>query len=132
MGIKIRVVDKLIYKVVASMLVRRSEYEEYKLVVGDTLPTLEFELINDDETPFNTTGCTFKFYFRKYGDVAVKNAGHETCTVTDIANGKVKYEWQTGDLSVEGAHYGELELTKAGKSLTIGRSLRFDIRDQLE
>jgi len=75
---------------------------------NDTLPSLEATLKYSDGTAIDLTGATVKFYMAKPDGTVVINA---TATIVDAVNGKVRYEWQQGDLSEEGRYHAEFEIT---------------------
>lgn len=131
MAIIVPIYTQIKYKV-CPMLTRRSEFEEYPLVCGDTLPRLDFALTNEDETPYDLTGWNVNFYFRKagYGEIA-SNLGHTQCVIDDAVSGSCHYDFQDGDIVSDGTHFGELELSQGDRRVTVPYSFRFMARAPL-
>lgn len=74
---------------------------------NDTLPNLEAQLIDADGTPLNLELCGV--WFRMvYGRQMMKV--NRSATITDMANGKVKVEWQDGDTDTPGLYRAEFEI----------------------
>jgi len=127
-----RVYDSYKVRPVVDALNRRREVEEFPLVVGDTLPYLDFSLIDEDENPYDLTGHTVKFYFKKYGLGYHSNSSTE-CDIVEAVSGTCRYSWSEGDIEEPGLHVGELELTTQDhKKLSMPYVVRFRVRDQLE
>ena len=98
-----------------------------KLVVGDTLPELNFTLKDsntaaagktldaDDSTtwaPVNLTNSTVRFRIREVGSTSVLST--ITGTVTSAANGQVTVAFPSGTWTTSGTFEGEIEHTTSG------------------
>lgn len=80
---------------------------------GDTSPAIEYQLQNAKGHAIDLTGFNdVEFHFRKEGvdSVKVNDDTDGNVTVTDPANGKVKYEWREGDTDEDGDHIAEWEV----------------------
>jgi len=75
---------------------------------GDTQPTLRRQLQDGDGNPINLTGATVRFYMQSKDGTQLVNAG--SCTITDVANGWIEYDWQSGDTDTAGFHRAEFEV----------------------
>lgn len=132
MTITYRVRDSLNIAAVVDDLNRQSEFEEFPLTIGDTLPRLNFHLITIDEVPYDLTGCTVKFLFKRYDEYYAHNE-HQECVITDAVSGMCSYDWSDDDIAVAGMHSGELELIRSdNRKLTITYPLRFNVRAKLQ
>lgn len=81
---------------------------------GDTSPSIEYQLQDDNGDPVDITGYQdVEFHFRKedVDSIKVNDDTSGNVSVTDAANGKVKYEWQTGDTDQSGRHVAEWQVT---------------------
>jgi len=80
---------------------------------GDTSPAIEYQLQDGDGNAIDLTGYNdVEFHFKKAGNsqVKVNDNTNGNVTVTDAANGKVKYDWQSGDTDEAGDHIAEWEV----------------------
>ena len=101
-----------------------------KIVQNDTRPPLEFTLTQDG-APVNLTGCTVRFYMKDAVSGSTKISG-ATCTVTDAANGKCRYDWTGTDTNTVGTYLGEVEVTFGdGKIQTGYKQISIIIRDDI-
>jgi hypothetical protein len=97
---------------------------------GDQLPFFTATLTDEDGIR-NLSNSTVSFKYR------LKNGGAVTsgdATVNDATNGKVQYEWTTGDVSGAGIFYGEFEEYVSGSRVLTwprDRHLLFEIIDDL-
>lgn len=83
---------------------------------NDTLPNLEAQLLDHNGAPINLDLCGVRFHMNEL----YKNIINRTASITDIANGKVKFEWQEGDTSKTGTYYCEFEINMPdGKIITV-------------
>lgn len=92
-----------------------------EMVRGDTRPTLEFAVKDQNGVAINITGSTPRFRIRRRGQTAVLVT--RVCTITDGPNGKCQFAWAAADwiagaLDAKGHYDGELEVTFS--DLTIG------------
>lgn len=131
MSILIRITERARYVMIVNKITRRGEFEEYPLVTGDTLPMIDFLVENEDETPFNLTGWTPKFYLKKAGLESVVNLTHPECVIDTAVSGTCHYEFDDHDLLKEGIHFGELELVNGEQKIKIPYSIRFNVRTGL-
>jgi len=80
---------------------------------GDSGNDFAVQLIQSDGTPKNLTGYTVKFKMWTQGYKStpkIDAAG----TVTDAANGLVKYTFAANDLNTVGRYLGEFQIEKTG------------------
>jgi len=118
-----------------------------KLVVGDTLPELNFTLKDsnaaasgftldvEDETtwaPINLTGATVKLRIRQVGSTTILST--ITATITSAANGTCALTFPTGTWTTAGTFEGEIEHTKAGSGgiQTVQDFIKFKVRDDFD
>lgn len=132
MTITFRVYDNYKVRPVVDDLNRRAEYEEFPLVVGDTLPYVDFQLLNEDENPYNLTGHHVNFYFKKFG-LGYNHNVNTACEITEAVSGMCRYGWGALDIQKSGLHSGDLEITRAdGRKLSMPNIVRFNVRDKNE
>lgn len=82
-------------------------------VQNDTGPDEQFTITRDGAV-LNITGYTVKFGIKSLLTGTITNAAHQTCTITDAANGVCKYRFVVGDLPDAGGDYEcDLQLTDA-------------------
>ena len=83
--------------------------EKHALAVGDTLTPLGCQLKQLGTTgtlaAVNLTGLTVKFTLVDSTGTVIVNEATTGVTVTDAANGKVQYDFQTGDVDTAGTYY---------------------------
>jgi hypothetical protein len=87
------------------------------MVSGDTRPTLEFTVKDDNGTVLSLSLATGIFRIRKVGTTAVLIS--RAVTITDAPNGKCQFawlatDWNAGVLDAAGNYDGELEITFSG------------------
>lgn len=82
---------------------------------GDTLPFIEATLRSENGTPVNLAGATVLFKMKKPGSNAVLI--NRACTITDAANGVVRFAWQAGETDTIGNYSAEFEATFFGGSV---------------
>ena len=84
--------------------------ETHRISVGDTLTPLACQLKQRDANgtlaAVNLTGLTVKFTLVNSAGTKVVDEGTTGVTVTDAANGKVQYDFQTADVATAGTFYG--------------------------
>lgn len=84
---------------------------------NDTLPNLEAQLLDNNGASINLDLCGVHFHMVNYKGVEKIN---RPATITNIATGEVKVEWQTGDTSEIGTYKCEFEVNMPdGKVLTV-------------
>ena len=117
-----------------------------KLVVGDTLPELNFTLkdsntaaagktldIEDNTTwaAINLTGSTVRFRIREVGSTSVLST--ITATVTSAANGQLTVAFPSGTWTTSGTFEGEIEHTTSGGGIqTVQDLIKFQVRDDFD
>jgi len=90
---------------------------DFKMKRGDQSPAIKYQLQDDQGKPVDITGFQeVRFLMRPGGDSPLKvdadtNSG---VTVTDAANGVVKYEWGSGDTDTSDGFKAEWEVTYSG------------------
>lgn len=79
---------------------------------GDTSPALKAQCQNNEGNAKDISGGSVQFHFKEQG--GTETIIDTSATITDGANGKVKYQWQTEDTNITPAVYeGEFEVTYA-------------------
>ena len=117
-----------------------------KLVVGDTLPELNFTLKDsntaaagktldaDDSTTWaavNLSGSTVRFRIREVGSTSVLST--ITATVTSAANGQLTVAFPSGTWTTSGTFEGEIEHTTSGGGIqTVQDLIKFQVRDDFD
>jgi hypothetical protein len=106
----------------------------FDFVEGDTLTTIKSQLVDEDTgIVLDLTGgsAAVRFVFRRPGDGAWSIPVDRALTVTDAANGKVEYQFLTGEL-LPGLMRLEASASLAtGKTITTKRFTEFTIRPRL-
>ena len=117
-----------------------------KLVVGDTLPELNFTLKDsntaaagktldaEDSTTWaavDLSGSTVRFRIREVGSTSVLST--ITGTVTSAANGQVTVAFPSGTWTTSGTFEGEIEHTTSGGGVqTVQDLIKFQVRDDFD
>ena len=117
-----------------------------KLVVGDTLPELNFTLkdsnaaatgktldAEDSATwaPVDITGGTVKLRIREVGETTVLST--ITMTITGASSGECKTIFPSGTWTASGTYEGEIEFTKSnGGVQTVHDLVKFVVRDDFD
>lgn len=117
-----------------------------KLVVGDTLPELTFNLkdsnsaasgatldVEDSTTwaPVNLTGGSVKLRIREVGKTTVLST--ITATISAPSSGTCTLIFPSGTWSTAGTFEGELEFTKSdGNIQTVQDLIKFKVRDDFD
>jgi len=117
-----------------------------KLVVGDTLPELTFNLkdsnsaasgatldVEDSTTwaPVNLTGGSVKLRIREVGKTTVLST--ITATISAPSAGTCTLIFPSGTWSTAGTFEGELEFTKSdGNIQTVQDLIKFKVRDDFD
>lgn len=87
----------------------RSPFDKVLRLSKDaTLPALEFQLFDDDAV-VDLTGGTATFSMDDEAGTAKVN--NQSATLTDVLNGKGKYEWAAVDVDTEGEFVGVFVVT---------------------
>ena len=117
-----------------------------KLVVGDTLPQLNFTLKDsnsaasgktldpDDSTtwaPVSLSGATVKLRIREVGKTTVLST--ITASITDASAGTCAVVVPTGTWTAAGTYEGEIEHTTSGGGIqTVQDLVKFKVRDDFD
>lgn len=117
-----------------------------KLVVGDTLPELNFTLKDsntaasgytlDEENSttwaaIDLTSGTVKLRIREVGGTTV--ASTITATIVDATNGQCTVVFPSGTWTTAGTYEGEIEFTKSdGNIQTVQDLIKFKVRDDFD
>jgi len=117
-----------------------------KLVVGDTLPELNFTLKDsntaaagktldaDDSSTWaavNLSGSTVRFRIREVGSTSVLST--ITATITSAANGQLTVAFPNGTWTTSGTFEGEIEHTTSGGGIqTVQDLIKFQVRDDFD
>ena len=117
-----------------------------KLVVGDTLPELNFTLKDsntaaagktldaDDSITWaavNLSGSTVRFRIREVGSTSVLST--ITATVTGASTGQVAVAFPSGTWTTSGTFEGEIEHTTSGGGIqTVQDLIKFQVRDDFD
>ena len=117
-----------------------------KLVVGDTLPVLNFTLkdsntaasgatldAEDSDTwaPINLTGGTVRLRIRKVGSTTISST--ITCALVSAANGTCTCTFPSGTWTASGTYEGELEYTTSASAVqTVQDLIKFVVRDDFD
>lgn len=105
------------------------------MVKGDTRPTLEFTVRDENGTIIAITGATPRFRIRRKGSTTVLVT--RVCTVTDGPGGKCTFDWaaidwNAGTLDASGWYDGELEVTFSDATIgTVFQIVEIYVRDQV-
>lgn len=89
--------------------------KEFKIKQGDTRPSLEVQLLDENRQPRDlqtATGVSFHMKDVDTQDIVVE----DTATIIDEDDGKVVYEWSEGDTDISGLHEAEFEVEYSGSS----------------
>ena len=117
-----------------------------KLVVGDTLPELNFTLKDSNAAatgktldaadsatwaPIDITGGTVKLRIREVGETTVLST--ITMTITGASSGECKTIFPSGTWTASGTYEGEIEFTKSnGGVQTVHDLVKFVVRDDFD
>ena len=117
-----------------------------KLVVGDTLPVLNFTLKDsntaasgatldseDSDTwaPIDLTGGTVRVRVRKVGSTTISST--ITCALVSAANGTCTCTFPSGTWTAAGTYEGEIEYTTSSSAIqTVQDFIKFVVRDDFD
>jgi hypothetical protein len=90
---------------------------DFYIKQGDVLPVITTQCLDENGAAVNLTGASVRFLMRPQRQAAIKvNA---LASITTAAEGRAKYEWQSGDTDRAGTYEAEWEVTFAdGKKST--------------
>lgn len=84
--------------------------EEFRIKKGDTRPVLEAILRGSDDDPrdlSNAAGIEFHMADSETGDIIVNSPA----TIVTASEGRVQYEWASGDTDSVGLYMAEFEVS---------------------
>jgi len=81
-------------------------YQGTTLKTGDTLPTFQGQLLDENGDSYDLTGMTPEFYMHDSDDNSV--VAGTSMNVLDTTNGEVEYEWDATDTSDAGIYNVEV------------------------
>lgn len=82
---------------------------EFSIKRNDTMPSIAASLEDSDDSAIDLTGATVRFLMTPIGESTAKVDA--AAIITDAANGKVKYDWQSEDTDTLGTFVAEWEIT---------------------
>lgn len=91
--------------------------QTYKTVAGNTAPPLTLTATRDGAAITLVSASKVELIITQ--NSTVLNAGHQTCTITDAANGVVTYVRSTGDIPTTGTYTCDLKVTYADTTFEI-------------
>lgn len=105
---------------------------DFRIKRGDTLPPMR-AVLTDEEGPFDLTDCTivFRYMHTQSGAAIEKDAD---ISGGDPTQGKVIYNWESGDTDTPGIYFCEwVVTTTGGKEITFpnGNAEYFEILDDV-
>lgn len=86
---------------------------DFHIKQGDTNPPIKSQLLDENGNAVDISGYNeVGFHMKKPGSTTVKVDADTTSgvSVTDAANGKVEYQWSTGDTDTMGRFHAEWEV----------------------
>mgnify|MGYP003131254146 FL=1 len=120
--------------------------DKIKLVVGDTLPVLNFTLKDsntaasgktldaEDNTtwaPVDISNGTVKLRIRKVGETTVLST--ITASIVSGSAGTCTLAWPSGTWTAAGTYEGEIEFTTSGSAIqTVQDLIKFQVRDDFD
>lgn len=88
---------------------------DFHITQNDTAPAIEATLKDSDGNAVDISGGSVTFHMRAKGETTTKvNA---SAKIVDSANGKVKYEWASGDTDTFGMFDAEWEVKYSDGSI---------------
>jgi hypothetical protein len=90
---------------------------DFRLKEGDQSPTIKYQLQDEQGDPVDITGFQeVRFLMRPQtsSSLTVDADTNNGVTVTDAANGIVKYEWDSSDTDTSGSFKAEWEVAFSG------------------
>ena len=81
-----------------------------EMVRNDLNPSIEATLTRKDGSIVDLTGCTAKFHLKK-GDILLIDKA--AVILTPPTDGKVRFDWTSGDTNITGLCKAEFEITFA-------------------
>lgn len=107
---------------------------DVKMVRGDTLPSLQFTVKDEDGTVIDITGATGTFRIRRKGEATVLVS--RAITVTNGPLGLCTFawaaaDWDAGKIDAAGEYEGELEIVLSGNTGTVFDPYDIYVRNQI-
>jgi len=93
-----------------------------EMVRNDLNPSIEATLTRKDGSIVDLTGCTVKFHMKK-GETLLVNK--PATILTPPTDGKVRFDWTSGDTDIVGLCKAEFEIT-----FTDGKPFTFPAKDE--
>jgi len=82
---------------------------EFTMKVGDTSPDFELQCQDDAGDPVSLSGASAQFHMEDPDETEVLNTA---ASITDEANGEVRYVWEAGDTDLSAGVYDcEIQIT---------------------
>lgn len=108
-----------------------------KLYRYDLQPYVKVQAKSSNGSPVDLSGATIKASMKNLEDGSIKFQERITgIVITDAANGRFEYRWQSGDTDTTGKFKMEFEVTPAsGGKFTLpkaGDSLIIEIKEDIE
>lgn len=81
----------------------------FSIKQGDSAPSLQATLLDEDESPVNLTSCTAEFHLNYADGTPFFN---KSMTIKDATNGIVRYDWALdgSDTINVGTYYFEIQV----------------------
>lgn len=87
--------------------------------VGDTAPSILFNMIDDDENAIPITGGVVYAKIRKDGATSNTNDSNNICTIVSGPGGRARYDFVNTDLPSPGKYFLQLQCTlSSGRTFT--------------
>lgn len=89
---------------------------DFTLKAGDTSPTLTATLTASDGTALDLSGASVQFQMRPSDATDGTLTVDAPATVTDPANGRVRYAWSSAETATAGRYHAEFDVEYADGS----------------
>lgn len=102
-----------------------------KRAVGDTAPSILFNMIDDDENAIPITDGVVYAKIRKDGATSNTNDSNNTCTIVSGPNGQARYDFVNTDLPSAGKYYLQLQCTlSSGRGFTNKENTEIQVKEK--
>lgn len=102
-----------------------------KYSVGDTAPSILFNMIDEDEVAIPITDGVVYAKIRKDGDTSNTNDGNNTCTIVSGPNGQARYDFANTDFPSAGKYYLQLQCTlSSGREFTNEENTEIQVKEK--
>lgn len=81
----------------------------FNIKQNDTSPSLGAQLLDGSKQIINLTGASVRFHMKIAGGSTVAVDG--AATISNATEGRVQYEWASGDTTTAANYQGEFEVT---------------------